>query len=304
MPSPKEDSLDIKKILKNDESNTSLILIQHQLTQSGYSLLRYIARSARNPIIICFEQSPEFYKKAIPSAEIIDCRFSDEIPSLERDLGHTFFIDSLERYNNNRAILSASKRYNIISLVKFSSKGLIQQLSSVQNTPRVTTINLHSVYNYEKVINEYGLKPNAPQFLGVLHELQQYQTIPAHLTNNDKFVIETLVRSAQKGTKLVRRSLDLITVGMNDVEITNLEGVTQNLNIQAKADEKKEETTPQPTNLGLSFNLGLTNEQKAAREAVPLPYLQAQQEQAPIISYDPDSADDWDDEDPDDDLDL
>ncbi|EJD50765.1 hypothetical protein AURDEDRAFT_143210 [Auricularia subglabra TFB-10046 SS5] len=58
---------------------------------------------------------------------------------------------------------------------------------------------------------------------------------------------------------------------------------------------------------GLSFNLSLTEEQQSARSRVALPYAHTSHSQ-PVptgdIIYDPDSADDFDDEDPDDDLDL
>ncbi|KAG8952886.1 hypothetical protein FRC04_003335 [Tulasnella sp. 424] len=58
---------------------------------------------------------------------------------------------------------------------------------------------------------------------------------------------------------------------------------------------------------GLSFNLTLTSSQAEAKSKVALPYTIAAQ-QAPntaaVIHYDPDSADDMDDEDPDEDLDL
>jgi len=54
---------------------------------------------------------------------------------------------------------------------------------------------------------------------------------------------------------------------------------------------------------GLSFNVSLTPGQHAARSQVSLPYLH--QGLGPrYILYDPDSADDMDDEDPDEDLDL
>lgn len=50
---------------------------------------------------------------------------------------------------------------------------------------------------------------------------------------------------------------------------------------------------------GLSFNLSLTDAQRAAREAVQLPY--AGPEGGAAVVYEPDSADDLDSEDPDDD---
>jgi len=51
-----------------------------------------------------------------------------------------------------------------------------------------------------------------------------------------------------------------------------------------------------------SFNLDLTPEQRESRAKVPLPY--AHKESSGAILYDPDSADDIDDDDPDEDLDI
>ncbi|KAJ3280877.1 hypothetical protein HK104_000350 [Borealophlyctis nickersoniae] len=54
----------------------------------------------------------------------------------------------------------------------------------------------------------------------------------------------------------------------------------------------------------LSFNLRLTEEQKSARSEVVLPYMKAQEVTSePTIYYEPDD-DDYDEEDPDDDLDI
>ncbi|KAG0165587.1 Elongator complex protein [Apophysomyces sp. BC1034] len=62
----------------------------------------------------------------------------------------------------------------------------------------------------------------------------------------------------------------------------------------------------------LSFNLSLTDEQRKAKENIVLPYIKAQhtievekeKSNSGNIYYEPDAADDFDDEDPDDDLDL
>jgi len=58
----------------------------------------------------------------------------------------------------------------------------------------------------------------------------------------------------------------------------------------------------------LPFNLNLTESQQKSRSQVPLPYerdgKELHQSQAAQIFYDPDSADDLDEEDPDEDLDV
>ena len=62
-------------------------------------------------------------------------------------------------------------------------------------------------------------------------------------------------------------------------------------------------TSPQ-----ITFELGLSEREKSARDATELPYTQNStdktEESAGHIHYVPDEVDDWDDEDPDDDLDI
>jgi regulator of RNase E activity RraB len=81
------------------------------------------------------------------------------------------------------------------------------------------------------------------------------------------------------------------------VPVTQLTG-------EVKEEEEEEvEIKPQADPAAnLSFNLNLTDEQRRAKENLVLPHYKAQQEGT--IYYDPDAADDFDDEDPDDDLDI
>ncbi|KAI9291123.1 hypothetical protein K502DRAFT_153338 [Neoconidiobolus thromboides FSU 785] len=57
---------------------------------------------------------------------------------------------------------------------------------------------------------------------------------------------------------------------------------------------------------GLSFNLSLTDKQKEAKEQVKLPYLATSQSELKLgtIHYHPDDNDDFDEDDPDDDLEI
>ncbi|KAI8394337.1 Elongator complex protein 5 [Radiomyces spectabilis] len=89
--------------------------------------------------------------------------------------------------------------------------------------------------------------------------------------------------------------------------------------LTGKEVEEKEESIESDLPQGmanLSFNLSLTEEQKKAKENLVLPYMKVQNADAYSIEvdqtkkaegtiyYEPDAADDFDDEDPDDDLDI
>ena len=69
--------------------------------------------------------------------------------------------------------------------------------------------------------------------------------------------------------------------------------------------------TPDPT-ANLTFNLTLTEREKGDRAKAPLPYVKSEQQKTQLLNtagsgkifYTPDQADDFDDSDPDDDLDI
>ncbi|CEG73145.1 hypothetical protein RMATCC62417_08580 [Rhizopus microsporus] len=91
------------------------------------------------------------------------------------------------------------------------------------------------------------------------------------------------------------------------VSASQLTGVSAT---EKKSEDMEIDKQPDPT-ANLSFNLSLTDEQRRAKESLVLPFMKAQQleveeqkKQESVIYYDPDAADDFDDEDPDDDLDI
>lgn len=93
------------------------------------------------------------------------------------------------------------------------------------------------------------------------------------------------------------------------VPSTQLTGDVQKEEIEPEAMEVDKKMDP---TANLSFNLSLTDEQRKTKESLVLPYMKAQnlevsvdeEKKGGLIYYDPDAADDFDDEDPDEDLDI
>ncbi|KAJ7487659.1 hypothetical protein B0H11DRAFT_2278730 [Mycena galericulata] len=124
--------------------------------------------------------------------------------------------------------------------------------------------------------------------------------------DDDEFVIEVIVRGDGDGVR--RRGVDRTLQGWSLargtcplVEIVTLKSLwSRNISEPIVAD---------PTQ-NVSFNLNLTESQQNSRAQVPLPYAHEGkpfEKQPPVtaaILYDPDSADDIDDDDPDEDLDI
>ncbi|KZS92975.1 hypothetical protein SISNIDRAFT_508482 [Sistotremastrum niveocremeum HHB9708] len=117
-------------------------------------------------------------------------------------------------------------------------------------------------------------------------------------------IVERLAMDRSEGKKSVERSLE----GWNGSQpcewtaLSDLRGLG--------GPRLSNEEAPDPTK-NISFNLSLTEEQQKSRSQVPLPYAHTSDpatsgsgNRASEILYDPDSADDIDDDDPDEDLDI
>lgn len=101
------------------------------------------------------------------------------------------------------------------------------------------------------------------------------------------------------------------TTGLLDVVPANQLTGALNKEQEPEPEEMEVDKKMDPT-ANLSFNLSLTDEQRKTKESLVLPFMKAQQlevsvdeeKKSGLIYYDPDAADDFDDEDPDEDLDI
>ncbi|KAG0014288.1 hypothetical protein BGZ80_010539, partial [Entomortierella chlamydospora] len=84
-----------------------------------------------------------------------------------------------------------------------------------------------------------------------------------------------------------------------DLIVVNVWDVVGDMPDVEKLDLEESQTADPAANL--SFNLNLTDEQRRAKNETVLPYMKTQ-ESTGAIYYEPDAADDFDDDDPDDDL--
>ncbi|KAH9937642.1 uncharacterized protein B0H18DRAFT_203929 [Fomitopsis serialis] len=125
-------------------------------------------------------------------------------------------------------------------------------------------------------------------------------------SGGSEFVAEILVRGADGNGR--RRGVERVLEGWSGGAPCELSALVALKTLFVK--RAAEEATPDPTQ-NLSFNLNLTDEQQRSRAQVPLPYAhegkpmeKASMPPPAAILYDPDSADDLDDDDPDEDLDI
>ncbi|KAL4070966.1 hypothetical protein J3A83DRAFT_4373142 [Scleroderma citrinum] len=123
-----------------------------------------------------------------------------------------------------------------------------------------------------------------------------------------EFIIEVIIRGS--GAEARKRTTERILVGWKGDSLETLERLEclKTLTSWKKLEEALHHSQKPPDPMqNVSFNLHLTPSQEKSREQVPLPYAH-EGKLAPSTSgtifYDPDSADDIDDDDPDEDLDI
>ncbi|KAI9063014.1 hypothetical protein FKP32DRAFT_1652028 [Trametes sanguinea] len=124
-----------------------------------------------------------------------------------------------------------------------------------------------------------------------------------------EFVVEIVVRGGADATGR-RRGVERELEGWSPAQdgACGLRELDSLKALWSKKPVVEAQNAPDPTQ-NLSFNLNLTPEQARSRAQVPLPYAHegkppAQTATSAAILYDPDSADDLDDDDPDEDLDI
>ncbi|KAH7099007.1 hypothetical protein BKA62DRAFT_772839 [Auriculariales sp. MPI-PUGE-AT-0066] len=152
---------------------------------------------------------------------------------------------------------------------------------------------------------------HAPHLLR--HLAKDYSTPPSNMRI---WTLLPQLAARREGERLVDGSPNVHGVAVVEVIKPERKGVARVLEVWADGQAYRidrlglgaalpeaQPVQPQP-DAGLSFKLSMTPDEQAARSQVALPYAHTGQQSAGEIIYDPDSADDFDDDDPDDDLDI
>ncbi|KAG8219852.1 hypothetical protein J3R82DRAFT_830 [Butyriboletus roseoflavus] len=119
-----------------------------------------------------------------------------------------------------------------------------------------------------------------------------------------EFVVELILRGAEGRKRGIERTIEAWN-GINPEHLQKLDSLKSIWSQSGSLDKKPTDTTQT-----LSFNLKLTPSQEKSRGQVPLPYAHEGKPMPSVpsmkgaIFYEPDSADDIDDDDPDEDLDI
>ncbi|KAF6765961.1 hypothetical protein DFP72DRAFT_1028776 [Ephemerocybe angulata] len=226
-------------------------------------------------------------------------------------------IDSIDSLLSDAGSLSEAYKYLRDAHAKIAARpgstlvlhgtrvDLVSLVTQASFTPSLVHIKAHPTVILDHLAVEYLTPPPpispSPKFWGVFLPLSQRQKDVNDLVFGSKgegsgdateIVVEILVRGVSGRKRNVERELEAWSLSLGPCEWSDLEALRS---IWSKQ-------TPAETLLKMCPSiLSLTTAQHEARSKVPLPYPV---DTTGTIFYDPDSADDIDDDDPDEDLDI
>ncbi|RIB22360.1 Elongator subunit Iki1-domain-containing protein [Gigaspora rosea] len=219
--------------------------------------------------------------KSLDDLSII-LRLIQDIIAKSSNSNFTLIIDSLT------PLLLTSIPSTFSFLKKISS-----ELTSEMNTFRAIAV-------YHSDIPTYPIN-------GITESIYEYSKgadtmINVHM-NSPECSICVIEHRKKSGKIFYERNKYNIDQSTNDLIIQFAKEITNDINA-------KDNNNPDPTMANISFNLSLTEEQKKAKNDVILPYTKVQDQyeekkvdsSGGMIFYEPDANDDFDEEDPDDDL--
>ncbi|KAJ3190283.1 hypothetical protein HDU85_000578 [Gaertneriomyces sp. JEL0708] len=329
----------LEKII-NGREQSSFLVVEDSVKQGSARLVHELVEvsaqkdSKRNILLCCLEKAPRHARKLIPEAvvpTILDLQPSFLFPSDEHDTA-SFGLDAfvtrirdmisqiLSAPNSKITVLIDSinpiLRYTAIGpfyrsmhkLAAMSSDAIRFIVLYHGDVPALDHDGTQLPTPIDSILSEiastYITVRNGIEF-GISFDGDEVPDIytPLYGQCQNGGVCEVLHK--KKSGKVTREAVGYQVVSGNSrltfATVDELRGFGESVK---EAEPESDKPEPDPT-AHLSFNLRLTDQQKAARSEVALPYMQAQVEvpSSSTIYYEPDD-DDFDEEDPDDDLDI
>ncbi|KAG0305477.1 hypothetical protein BGZ98_004065 [Dissophora globulifera] len=305
----------LERILTGKESSP-FVLVKDTLDQSGLILsLELLNNTPLNHtiILVCAETAPDRLLRLIKTKHriaLVDC--------YSNPLGWTdAFLSPPEKRLSGPEVTSVV--YTSLRSVRKASKAITDIMSS--HSSRIIAV------HHEDVPDADGFTPDASKpfaanslahIATTLVTLKNSEAIrqdqedvrrgvvaakefcylPVHGNAWESAVCE--VEHKRKSGKVTRETNAYhLRSPTGDFMVVNAWDVVGIMPDMEKLDMEESQTADPAANL--SFNLNLTEEQRRAKNDTVLPYLKTQ-ETTGAIFYEPDAADDFDDDDPDDDL--
>ncbi|KAF7306973.1 hypothetical protein MIND_00490100 [Mycena indigotica] len=326
-------------IYKPQRSNQPFVLLQSSIAQSSLGILRQILEDGTdNAILFCLLYSPltsiqrsgvEIHDLAgnVPgySPNYQDPRETilesvKNAPSGQLDV----IIDSIDTLCSDIGSVSLTYKLlrEILTLVRarpdpsrlivhaVAPSPLVALICQPAFSPALTHAISHPPALLIHLATEYLTPPPPlspdPKFWGIFRPVSERVADTERIvfgangegsSNNNDFVLEVITRGDGDRRRGVERTIQGWSRLRGALPLETLPALTS---LMSKT--TNETASADPTE-NISFNLNLTVSQQNSKARVPLPYAH-HEKSSPAIYYDPDSADDIDDDDPDEDLDI
>ncbi|XP_050425181.1 elongator complex protein 5 [Adelges cooleyi] len=267
-------------VLKGTQAS-KFILIEDSYLAKGQFLLKYIAenRKAHDVHVLCFQSLISDYQHLLPS--------------LQNIFIHDCLVDTLSKNQCPRDVVN--------SIIKKTKKNIVLIIDSL------SIYLLHTKFStvYKEILDIISLstEPKVVQTIAVIHDDVTETIKIEHLKNLCKTHIHVQSTDSPRVLNLKlehKRSSGKCVVQKLKGEMK----VDGNFKLIVDTPKIIEDDKSVPMNLA-SFKLVLEDSEKIAKDKLILPYTQVQNTKiGGTIHYIPDEADDWDEEDPDDDLEI
>ncbi|KAG4106711.1 hypothetical protein H8356DRAFT_1025262 [Neocallimastix lanati (nom. inval.)] len=307
-------------------SSKGIVLLQDTLAQTcKYLLLNYINNRDYYYTILCIDSLPIYWNKSIGRAkyQCIEGNAFSNLQDIQNKVKETIKSNKKENALAKNVVIIDSVntlfiKYNYTTVLNF-----IQIIKEISNDE----IQIILIYHQDIAINTFNginlksvLASIATTNILVEHTKKFFQN-EGWLQDMDMDIIErnsisdaicTILHEKESG-KMLRENIAYSLKIENNKPIISIIPVIELMkkyipNYQNFLNDKKPTKKADPTE-NLTFNLNLTEEEKKTKNQLELPYLSVQDNDNNIagsgeIYFDPELDDEFDDDDPDADLDF
>ncbi|KAL4221102.1 Elongator complex protein [Mactra antiquata] len=289
---------------------SKILLVEDSVSQSGrpllISILHSLCKRVEKVHYICFDREPGFVKACLQSecsSRVIFHDGTSNILGWENKQSLNVNCDLVKYLNDSKGHHASTS----VAIVCDSLSPLILHRSAPYTCQTVTKLASAKIQAAE-----------VDQVVCLLHkDLHDNHSINLlhHIATTIITVKPPKFEHFLMATHTLHKRLSGKVIKLEEHFTLNNEYVIQDITEVKSIDTSKvamETSQPDPT-ANLTFNLTLTDKEKEARSQVKLPYTYDQSRQDETLTksvgegkifYQPDEADDFDEEDPDDDLDI
>ncbi|KAL4261144.1 Elongator complex protein 5 [Pleurotus pulmonarius] len=304
--------MSLRSLLHKSQPEQQFLLFQSSSSQSALPILRSLlaVKSQTSTLLFCLLYPPsDLVEGASGDVQVHD--YLDHIPGYSADTPdiQTSIAAAVEKAPAGALSIVIDSVDTLASDIGSDAETftfLRELVSIVASRPGPSRLILHTVTpqpiliqsSFSSSLTHITVYP--PVIL--THLASEYLTPPPPLSPEPKFwgVFLPFSERASETDRLVYGPEGQGSGSQEEIIVQILDG-------KIYSAKKAEQSIPDPTQ-NVSFNLNLTPQQQQSRAQVPLPYAHESSKPDPIqgaaIFYDPDSADDIDDDDPDEDLDI